>query len=146
MDRADIVDKAAVSLASFAHSVARQLHPRAEDREYEFAFAGGVLVNSDVIIDPMATLDVQVTTFNGLEATLKDVPQGHHIYQVKQDINHHLASQCYFAGNHFSVADITALVTVDFAQWAKVKIPEQHKNLLHWHALVSERPSVLSNS
>jgi len=68
------------------------------------------------------------------------------ILNFYEDINHHLASQCYFAGNHFSAADITALVTVDFAQWAKVEIPEQHKNLHHWHALVSERPSVLSNS
>lgn len=62
------------------------------------------------------------------------------------DINHHLTAQCYFAGNHFSVADITALVTIDFAQWAKVPIPKQFKNLLHWHALVSERPSVQDNS
>ena len=75
------------------------------------------------------------------------VDRGHQrILNFYDDINHHLTNQCYFSGNHFSVADITALVTVDFAQWAKVKVPSQHKNLLHWHALVSERPSVQANS
>lgn len=68
------------------------------------------------------------------------------ILNFYDDINHHLTSQCYFVGNHFSAADITALVTVDFSQRVNVKIPKQHKNLLHWHALVSERPSVISNS
>lgn len=62
------------------------------------------------------------------------------------DIDHHLANHDYFAGNQFSVADITALVTVDFAQWAKVNVPDTHKNLKRWHTLVSERPSVKSNS
>tara|TARA_R110001592_G_scaffold363300_1_gene683460 strand:- start:43453 stop:44088 length:636 start_codon:yes stop_codon:yes gene_type:complete len=75
------------------------------------------------------------------------VDRGHQrILHFYDDIDRHLATQCYFSGNHFSVADITALVTVDFAQWAKVKIPSHHKNLLHWHALVSERPSVQANS
>lgn len=61
------------------------------------------------------------------------------------DISHHLASQCYIAGSHFSAADITALVSIDFAQQVGAPIPPKHKNLLHWHALVSERPSVQNN-
>ncbi len=62
------------------------------------------------------------------------------------DMEQHLASHKYVAGSEFSVADITALVTVDFAQWAKVTIPDNHINLKRWHALVSERPSVRDNS
>lgn len=68
------------------------------------------------------------------------------IINFYNDINRHLTTQCYFAGSHFSVADITALVTVDFALRVKVPISKQHKNLLHWHILVSERPSVQANS
>lgn len=68
------------------------------------------------------------------------------IMNFYDDLNHHLGSQCYIAGKHFSVADITALVTVDFAQQVNVRMPQTHQNLLHWHSLISERPSVQENS
>jgi glutathione S-transferase len=52
-----------------------------------------------------------------------------------------LAQTEFVAGAKYSVADITALVTVDFAQRAKLPIPEAHAHLRRWHALVSARPS-----
>jgi glutathione S-transferase len=45
------------------------------------------------------------------------------------------------AGDHYSVADITALVAVDFMRPAKLIMPEQLANLRRWHAQVSERSS-----
>lgn len=52
-----------------------------------------------------------------------------------------LADRPYLVGDYFSVADIGALVAVDFARIVKVRIGEEHKNLARWHASVSGRPS-----
>ena len=52
-----------------------------------------------------------------------------------------LKSSEYIAGEHFSIADITALVAVDFSKWIKVQPGEHHVNLQRWHNTVSSRPS-----
>jgi len=42
----------------------------------------------------------------------------------------------------YSIADITALVTVDFASKAiNVPLPDEHAALRRWYELVSKRPS-----
>lgn len=48
----------------------------------------------------------------------------------------------FIGGNFFSVADITALVTVQFGGWLEITIPPEYKNLIRWHEAVSSRPSV----
>jgi glutathione S-transferase len=52
-----------------------------------------------------------------------------------------LSDHRYVAGDRFSVADITALVFVDFARWVKLEIPEDAEHLRRWHAEVSSRSS-----
>jgi glutathione S-transferase len=52
-----------------------------------------------------------------------------------------LAQSEFVAGRRYSVADITALVTVDFASRAKLPVPDNHSHLRRWHAQVSARPS-----
>jgi glutathione S-transferase len=51
-----------------------------------------------------------------------------------------LAEREFVAGDVFTVADITALVTVDFAGWIKLPLPEGADNLRRWHEAVSARP------
>jgi glutathione S-transferase len=52
-----------------------------------------------------------------------------------------LAKREYIAGERFSIADITALVAIDFGRVTGIRIaPEQHQ-LAAWHARVSARPS-----
>lgn len=46
------------------------------------------------------------------------------------------------AGNGFSIADINAVVAVDFARAARVKPGEQHPNLVRWRAAMALRPSM----
>lgn len=58
-----------------------------------------------------------------------------------EDLNTQLEGKKYVAGDNFTVADICALVAVDFAGMAKQSIPEGCKNLARWHADVSSRPS-----
>jgi len=52
-----------------------------------------------------------------------------------------LANREFIAGDRFSVADITALCTVDFMKPARLTVPEGATNLKRWHAAVSARPS-----
>ena len=47
----------------------------------------------------------------------------------------------FLAGDCYTVADITALVTVDFAKWIKVSLPEDAANARRWYEAVSSRPS-----
>lgn len=52
-----------------------------------------------------------------------------------------LAGSPYVAGDDFSVADITAVVTVDFAARLKLPIPEGYINARRWHASIRTRAS-----
>lgn len=52
-----------------------------------------------------------------------------------------LADHRYVAGDNFSIADIAALVVVDFAAWIKLPVPDDAENLKRWYAEVSARPS-----
>lgn len=51
----------------------------------------------------------------------------------------HLASREFIAADQFSIADITAVVAVDFARVVKCKPGEQHPHLLRWRAAMQER-------
>jgi glutathione S-transferase len=57
-------------------------------------------------------------------------------------LNERLAGRDYVATDRFSVADITAVVAVDFARVVKQKPGEQHPHLLRWRAAMAERPSM----
>lgn len=54
-----------------------------------------------------------------------------------------LSGRSYVAGDRFTVADITALVAVDFMKPARIPQPEGHHHLWRWHAEVSARPSAV---
>jgi glutathione S-transferase len=57
------------------------------------------------------------------------------------ELDGRLADNAYLAGRDFTMADITALVTVDFAGWVKMPIPDELVHLRRWHQTVSSRPS-----
>jgi glutathione S-transferase len=58
------------------------------------------------------------------------------------DFNARLESAPFVAGDEFSVADITTLVTVDFAANAlKMPIPESHQSFRRWYERISSRPA-----
>ena len=52
-----------------------------------------------------------------------------------------LGSNDFVAGDLFSLADISAMVVVDFAGWIKIRPAEDARNLQRWYQLVSTRPS-----
>ena len=57
------------------------------------------------------------------------------------DLNERLGGVPFLAGAHYSAADITALVTVDFAKALQLSIPDEHTALKRWYETVSSRPS-----
>ncbi|MEE1544951.1 MAG: glutathione binding-like protein, partial [Alphaproteobacteria bacterium] len=52
-----------------------------------------------------------------------------------------LAKTPYVAGESYSIADITALVAIDFAGWIKIQPAESLVNIAGWYGRVSSRPS-----
>ncbi len=55
-------------------------------------------------------------------------------------LDEHLSDSPYIVGSHYSLADITALIAVDFARWIRLE-PGDRRHLARWHRSVSSRPS-----
>ena len=59
------------------------------------------------------------------------------------DFDDRLGETPFVAGQRFSVADITALVTVDFAAKAiNFPVPDEHRSLRRWYDATARRPSM----
>ena len=56
-------------------------------------------------------------------------------------LNARLKDNEFVGGDSYSVADITATVTVDFAEWVKVFPKDKHTALKDWHERMKARPN-----
>jgi glutathione S-transferase len=63
------------------------------------------------------------------------------VFSFLQFLDGELNGRAYIAGANFTVADITAMVAVDFMRVSKLAVPETLTNLKRWHASVAARPS-----
>jgi len=63
------------------------------------------------------------------------------VYETLSFLDRELAQRRFIAGEGFSVADITALVTMDFMKPAKLARPPELVHLARWYDEVSARPS-----
>jgi glutathione S-transferase len=61
--------------------------------------------------------------------------------EVLAFMDQELAQRAYIAGNDYSVADITAMVAIDFMRVARIQRSPDLKNLDRWYNEVSARPS-----
>jgi glutathione S-transferase len=64
------------------------------------------------------------------------------VFEFLQFLDGELKGRPYLAGNAYSVADITALVAVDFMRVSKLSVPEDLANVRRWHQAVAARASV----
>jgi len=64
------------------------------------------------------------------------------LQQFMLTLNERLATRQFVAANQFSLADITAVVAVDFARVAKVKPDERHPHIQRWRAEMAQRPGM----
>jgi len=63
------------------------------------------------------------------------------VLQFFERLNDQLADNTFVAGDNYSIADISAMVLVDFAGWIKIAIPDDVEHVARWYAQVSKRPS-----
>jgi glutathione S-transferase len=57
-------------------------------------------------------------------------------------LDEQLIDNAFLAGSAFTIADITAFVTIEFAKRVDVSIPEDGAdNVLRWHGEIASRPS-----
>ncbi len=56
-------------------------------------------------------------------------------------LDERLAGREFIATDRFSIADITAVVAVDFARVVKIRPDDAHPHLLRWRAHLAARPS-----
>jgi glutathione S-transferase len=61
--------------------------------------------------------------------------------EILQIMDQELGTRRYITGDEYTVADITAMVAVDFTRPARVERPQGLDNLARWHKEVSARPS-----
>ena len=52
-----------------------------------------------------------------------------------------LKNREFIAGERFTIADITAMISIDFMKPARISLPEDCDNLMRWYRAVSARPS-----
>jgi glutathione S-transferase len=64
------------------------------------------------------------------------------VQQFFLSLDQHLNGRDFIAADQFSIADITAVVAVDFARVVKVKLSEQHPHLQRWRAAMGLRPAI----
>jgi glutathione S-transferase len=64
------------------------------------------------------------------------------VTQFFVDLDAHLAGRDFVATERFSIADVSAVVAVDFARVVKIKPGEMHPNLQRWRAALAQRPSM----
>jgi glutathione S-transferase len=58
-----------------------------------------------------------------------------------QFLDGELASRSFIAGDDYTVADITAMIAVDFMRVSRMVVPDTLTHLKRWYTAVSERPS-----
>jgi glutathione S-transferase len=64
-----------------------------------------------------------------------------HAFAFLEFLDGELKNRPYIAGEDYTVADITALVAVDFMRVSKLSLPDNLGNVQRWHRDVSGRPS-----
>ncbi len=56
-------------------------------------------------------------------------------------LDRELGGRRFAAGDTLSVADITGMIAIDFMKPAKLSVPAEMANVLHWHKELAARPS-----
>jgi glutathione S-transferase len=64
------------------------------------------------------------------------------VLQFFAALDQRLTGRDFIAADRFSVADITAVVAVDFARAVKVRLDERHPHLQRWRAAMGLRASM----
>jgi glutathione S-transferase len=58
-----------------------------------------------------------------------------------EQLNQRLGASAFVGGDRFTIADITAFITVEFARWVKLAPDAAHAHTLRWYGEIKSRPS-----
>jgi len=61
------------------------------------------------------------------------------VHHMLPQLNAHLATSTWLAGDNFTIADIDLLVMIDFLAWIKESIPDTCPHLQAWHQRATAR-------
>jgi glutathione S-transferase len=104
------------------------------NRRVEFGLFGAVTAVFRHLNPKMSHLEVpQVTAWGEANKAKVD--------EMLRLLDAVLADRPFIAGSDYSIADITALVAIDFMKPARLDIPAGLNNVSRWRKEVSERPS-----
>jgi len=96
------------------------------------------------ILQPIADTFRQRHDF--FKGRIRQLPEYAEVQRLNADdglawLDRELAEHPFVAGDRFSIADITAVVAIDFGRVSKIAIKPEHSNLSRWHDAISARPS-----
>lgn len=96
------------------------------------------------ILQPIADAFRQRHDF--FKGRIRQVPEYAEVQRLNAEdalawLDQELGARRFIAGDRFSIADITAVVAIDFGRVSKIAIKPEQQNLARWHAEVSARPS-----
>ncbi len=63
------------------------------------------------------------------------------VHTMLKFLNDELSTRSHIAGDKYSIADITALVAIEFMKPAKLVLPNDHFHIRSWLNRMAERPS-----
>jgi glutathione S-transferase len=63
------------------------------------------------------------------------------VFEFLMYLDRELKERLFIVSDHYSVADITALVAIDFMEQARLVVPDDLIHVQRWYAQVSARPS-----
>ena len=64
------------------------------------------------------------------------------VQQFFVNLNERLAGRDFIAADRFSIADISAVVAVDFSRVVKIRPGDEHPHLVRWRAGMAQRPAM----
>jgi glutathione S-transferase len=64
------------------------------------------------------------------------------VQQFLATLDERLAGREFVSGERFGIADITAVVAVDFARVVRIKPGDEHPHLVRWRAAMAQRPAM----
>jgi glutathione S-transferase len=63
------------------------------------------------------------------------------VFDFLKRLDRELKERLFIVSDHYTVADITALVAIDFMEQARLVVPDDLAHVQRWYAQVSARPS-----
>ena len=66
------------------------------------------------------------------------------VMDMLQFLDAEMEDRPFIAGDNFTIADITAMIAIDFMKPARLQVPDDHEALLSWYGNVKARPSAIA--